>query len=780
MGVGATRYLLAGLTVSLVFAIIVFGVHAPGALEPLPASAPAESFSAERALVALRVLTAAPRPIGSVAAGAARAHIVASLRGSALVPRIQTTGVASARNSSIAGTVRNVVARLPGRDSSRALVLVAHYDSVATAAGAADDASGVAALLETARALSVGPRLRNDVVFLFTDGEERGMLGAQAFLRDDPWASSAGMVLNLDSPGSSTSVVMYETSHGNGWLVRELARGLPRAHASSLLNEVARRLPAETDFRPFVAAGSPGMSFASLDGPGYNHTGYDDFEHYRPGSLQSQGETVLALARRFGARDLRQPPRPDVVFFTVGGEVVVYGDQMVLPLLAIAGLLVLAAVVVVARRRLLSVRGLCLSLLAVPGVLAVALLVMALVWGMYRTAYAQRTWSDVGMVISDFYLVGLVFLAVAAVVGAYMLCLRRLRPFELAAAALGWWLFLATGVSLTLPGASYLLTWPLAAAALGMLGAALLARRHAGWPAALVALFCALPAVLLMSEAAHLLLMSEGLKQVVIVIVVWLVVGLLVLPLDAVRGAFGLWLPAALTMVGFVVLFAVGAAVAGEAEHPRFTSIHYRVDPMGEASWETPDPGNAWTRQFVGPHPQVLYAASYFPQLGMRQTTVAAAPRIGLEAPRVHVLQDTVRAGRRTVRLRLISPREAPVLSLLLHTVVGKLTAAVDGRPLSGKDTAVLDDTSVRWRCDYYAPPRQGIAVTLRFAAGPSVLLRVVDCSYGIPTALAGRYEARPAGVLPGGIGDTTLTETVLRLPSTGGHGAGEETLDPP
>ncbi len=769
-----TRYLLAGLTVSLVFATIVVGVRASGAPEPLPSGAPAESFSAERALVTLRTLSAAPRPIGSVDAGAARAHIVAALRGIGLVPRVQSAGVVSARNASIAGTVRNVVARLPGRDSSRTLVLVAHYDSVATAAGAADDASGVAALLETARALAVGPQLRNDVVFLFTDGEERGMLGAQAFLRDAPWAPDAGLVLNLDSPGSSTAVVMYETSPGNGALVRELAHGLPRIRTSSLLNEVSGRFPGETDFRVFVAAGVPGMSLAALDGPAYYHTGYDDIEHYRPGSLQSQGETVLALARRFGALDLREPPRPDVVFFAFAGEVVVYGEQMVVPLVVIAGLLVAAAVAVAARRRLLSVRGFCLSLLAVPGVLGGALLVMALAWGMYRTAYAQRTWSDVGMVISDFYRVGLVLLAVAAVVGAYMVCLRRLQPYELAAAALGWWLLLATGISLTMPGASYLLTWPLVAAALGMLGAALLGRRHSGWPAAMVALLCAMPAVLLLSDAVHLLLMAEGLKQVVTVMVVWLVVGLLVLPLDAVRGAFGLWLPAALSIVGVVVLFAVGAAVAGEAEHPRFTSIHYRVDAAGETSWQTPDPINDWTRQFMGPHPHVLYAASYFPQLGMRQTTVAAAPRIGLETPRVEVLQDTARDGRRTVRLRLTSRRAAPVMSLLLHTVVGQLTAAVDGRPLSGRDTAVLDDTSVRWRFDYYAPPPRGIVVTLRFAAGPSVLLRVVDCSYGIPAGLAGRYEARPLGVLPGGIGDTTLTETVLRLPATGERGAGD------
>ena len=51
---------------------------------------------------------------------------------------------------------------------------MAHYDSVPFGPGAADDGAGVVTLLETARALKAGPPLKNDVIFLFTDGEEAG------------------------------------------------------------------------------------------------------------------------------------------------------------------------------------------------------------------------------------------------------------------------------------------------------------------------------------------------------------------------------------------------------------------------------------------------------------------------------------------------------------------------------------------------------------------------------------------------------------------------------
>ena len=115
--------------------------------------------------------------------------------------------------------------------------------------------------------------------------------------------------------------------------------------------------------------------------------------------------------------------------------------------------------------------------------------------------------------------------------------------------------------------------------------------------------------------------------------------------------------------------------------------------------------------------------------------------------------------------MRVRSERGAAVLSLLVHTVVGNLSASVDGHPLGGRDTTLLDGSTVRWSFDFYAPPPEGVVVTLDFAAGPRVLLRALDFSYGLPAGAAGRYPARPAGMLPGRIGDGTIAETLLQLP---------------
>ena len=87
--------------------------------------------------------------------------------------------------------VRNVVAVLPGTASTGRVFLFAHYDSVQVSYGGNDDGAGVATLLETARALTSGPRPRNDIVFVFTDAEEACLCGAEAFVNQHRWRPTA-------------------------------------------------------------------------------------------------------------------------------------------------------------------------------------------------------------------------------------------------------------------------------------------------------------------------------------------------------------------------------------------------------------------------------------------------------------------------------------------------------------------------------------------------------------------------------------------------------------
>jgi len=183
---------MAALTLLITLAAAAAGVAAGGTLygavpEPLPASAPTTDFSSARALEHVRIVARQPHPMGSPANAVVRDYLVSELRGLGLAPQVQKATAAYYPLSGIiqAGTPENVLARLPGTDpGGKAFLLAAHYDSVPTGPGATDNGSSVATVLETLRALQAGPPLGNDVIVLFTDGEERGLLGYDHLDRD--------------------------------------------------------------------------------------------------------------------------------------------------------------------------------------------------------------------------------------------------------------------------------------------------------------------------------------------------------------------------------------------------------------------------------------------------------------------------------------------------------------------------------------------------------------------------------------------------------------------
>src|SRR5690349_4477756 len=133
----------------------------PGARpDPLPATASAQEFSAERALAIVSQIAQKPHPLESAEHDRVRDYVRAELAALGLDSTIQSgTGSVSRGTFHASHTVENIVARLPGSANSRAVMLVSHYDSVRAGPGAGDDGHAVAVLLETLRALRSGPAL---------------------------------------------------------------------------------------------------------------------------------------------------------------------------------------------------------------------------------------------------------------------------------------------------------------------------------------------------------------------------------------------------------------------------------------------------------------------------------------------------------------------------------------------------------------------------------------------------------------------------------------------
>ncbi|HEX2270175.1 MAG TPA: M28 family peptidase [Pyrinomonadaceae bacterium] len=111
-------------------------------------------FSSARAMSHLAQIAKAPHPVGSTAHTQVRNYILNELTVLGLKPEVQETSVS------------NIVARINGVRNSKALLLLGHYDTVQNSPGAGDDSSGVAVMLETARALQASGPLNNDVILL--------------------------------------------------------------------------------------------------------------------------------------------------------------------------------------------------------------------------------------------------------------------------------------------------------------------------------------------------------------------------------------------------------------------------------------------------------------------------------------------------------------------------------------------------------------------------------------------------------------------------------------
>lgn len=224
-------------------------------------AAPAEAFSAGRAMRTVREIAQRPHPVGTAEHDRVRDYLVGQLRKLGLDTEVQTgvgrVPAAVEREVLSMGQVANIIARLPGTQSTGTVFLTAHYDSVPSGPGANDDGVGVAAVLETVRALRASAQpLRNDVVVLLTDGEEMGLLGAEAFVTAGKDGRDTGVVLNHEARGAGGPLLLWRTSRPDGTLIRTVADAAPHPDTDSVLTMVATaRTASSTDYSAFDPSG---------------------------------------------------------------------------------------------------------------------------------------------------------------------------------------------------------------------------------------------------------------------------------------------------------------------------------------------------------------------------------------------------------------------------------------------------------------------------------------------------------------------------------------------
>ncbi|WP_353218501.1 M20/M25/M40 family metallo-hydrolase, partial [Sandarakinorhabdus sp.] len=449
---------------------------------PLNADAPADVFSAGRAMADVRVLAREPHPTGTPAAAAVIAHLERRLAALGFAVRRVVTPLAERPAKRLAKWGGNpaapsisLVAVRPGTDpASPAIVLLAHHDSVWASPGAADDIAGVSAALEIARAIPQASQ-RRDLVLIFTDAEELGLVGARAIYAPgaaaDPIAARTGVLINLESRGGGGRAMMFETGPGNGDLVRLLAANAPGAAASSLAVTIYELLPNSTDFTPVKLRGTMGLNFAFLGEAWGYHSPLMTPDRLEQGALQHLGDSVLGVTRALLTADALPGPAENAVFASAPGlGIIVYSAGTGWVLVAVTiGLIVAAA----HRRRTqwrigdsLLAGGQALLVLLIAGLLMFGLNIVS---GSVGAEYYDRL-AALPRLEAMALLAALAALLFAASAGAGTLWDRWITWTALSTAA-------ALAAQIWLPGAGPVFGWPALLAALGLAIAA-----YAGGP----------------------------------------------------------------------------------------------------------------------------------------------------------------------------------------------------------------------------------------------------------------------------------------------------------
>lgn len=739
------------------------------------ATAGPAQFSAERAFQHLPPIASQSRPIGSPGHDKTRDYLLAELQRLGLKPEVQhATSLLRFEGSPgfSAGSVQNVIVRIPGSDPTGAIALDAHYDGAATGPAAGDCGSGVVVLLETIRAVLSGEPLKNDLLFVFADAEEVGDLGAHAFATRHPWMRDVRLALNYEAMGAGGPAFLYATSDNNYQLINEYACAHPSTLTNSFTTGIFGLFPGmrlACDLQDYMDEGAAGLGFVFTGNISAYHTELDNIQSLEPATVQQLGETTLNLVRYFGQSDLSEmkKDRQGVFFSLWPGTLIRYPASASLPLALVFLLALLISVGFHVRRKNLAAG----KVIAAAGVLLLGIVLTTIlaigVWFAIKALNGNLGAFLVGNWAVNWFLAGILVFAVTTMIVLVITLWGRIVLVEQFAGALLVFSLLAVLLGVVYPVGNYLFLWPTGVGAIALTG--LVDRREdAGrnWRKALYALAVAIPAVLLAAPImvgpnpfVGLLIRLDALTGMPLLAVdaffAATLVGLLAPMLTAVitreeNLAFRFWRHAlALGFATSILLFAVGWMNSGfDATQPHPESIRYELDAdRGKAHWVTGDHRlGPWTNQFIPENTKPVKENNPSLLAEYPTTYTAPAPVFPLLRPTVEVLDDQLEAGLRILRLRLSSPRAASMLRVRIDAGRSVLAAWLEGQSFLLDDYAMAREGRLWF--NYAACPPEGVELLLHIEGAGPVNLSLVDLKDGLPPE-AGRNQTRPKATMP-------------------------------
>ena len=601
------------------------------------------------------------------------------------------------------------------------------------------------------------------------------MLGARAFVEFHPWAHSVRAVVNLDARGTSGPSIMFETGTANEWAVRLFERHASHPSLNSIAYTVYKRLPNDTDFTVFKAAGAQGLNFAFIGDVVHYHTPLDNIGNASPASLQHQGENALSSVTALANADLSSIPIRGAVYFDIfQSQVILFGTGWAVPLALICIFLLALQILRLFRTNRLSL----------PQAFSGLTIWLAIVVITAILAFILRTLLHLGSAILVDWVahprpVQLAFWSLGAGVAFTVAILfgRRAGFWGLWVATWLWWCAFSLVLASVAPGLCYLFLIPSLVSVVSAVPAIFMPRaREVGLavgPFAVASAFLSLVAAGAIGFAPILLLYAGLGNSVLPVIAILVAIELTsVLPLfsdiSSARGTAGAlfaWAPISLCLTAafFTVILPQFSTRA-----PQRVNIEYWKDAdtnvaqwiVQPASGRLPEPiGVAanFTRANKGPFPWDRGAAYHSP-----------APRLTDSAPSFTILQSSSVASaagnEKHYRALLKSERGAPEVLVLFPPKSGVKDVTMGGQALDRAATKrifLFGDWNV-YRC--LAVPSEGVEMGFTLPAGEPLQIYVVDVSYSLPASGKFLLDSRPLTAVPSQDGDVTIVSRSVQF----------------
>ncbi len=696
----------------------------------LPGGARPEFFSLSRARRDIQEIARVPHPVGSPENARVRDYIVRQLEalGIAVSVERQTAFYRSSGAGFQGGMVENIIGRIPGAANTKAVMLACHYDSVVEDGGAADDGAGIAVLLETARAVRHDHPLRNDLLLLFTDGEEPDLLGSAAFVSQSPRARDVGLVLNFEARGVSGPVLMFQTSQPDGSLIREFARAAPNPRAASFFRHVYERMPSATDFTFFDLKGIPGLNFAFIEEGGFYHTSEDNLNRLDGRALEHEGRSALALVNHFGNLPLPLPAAPAMVYFNAGNVLVHYPLAWVWGIEIVLCALWVGAIYAAGRRS--SLRLALLGLLGVAGIELAMTLIPYCFLSLLRKLHLFHGELSFGQEYGRWW-----FLGAALILGG-MAALRlasrlaaRVGAVDMCVAVVLMQLMLSGLACARFPAAAHL---AMAGAVTGLflLGLTLWKPRSPAMHVAAV-IVALLPALVIWVPLARHL--DAGLGVDMWPVQTFLISQLMVFLSAAIVPA--VFAPSIRTRIAVAavtaVLLAAGIASSRyDARHPRPANVFYALDADRHAAYWATRKGalDPWTAQILGPERK----RQSFPQISPLNDEPfwrSPAPELPLAPPQLELVRSECAGGFRTFELNARSLRGARSMLIVAQSDRDTELLSLNGRAPTVVEPFTARAHRAEW-VELRALPPQGLSLGLRILGCGKLVSRVVERSH--------------------------------------------------